>query len=218
MAKIISLKKAVLAFRASAVEACRHPRQAVEKFGINIASLVYFMGSCLQGQQGAVTATGNDIAAGILNGTTSLVALGVGHKTWGIALSFVLGAPAVALVRWDGVSALNPQDLLVVGAYVFGQALFVVSKPLIEKFKESSEVILRQTLGNPRRLAAATMICCVQLPCFFDRLAQGKPEEAFPFLVFSGAHVFSAFSKPSNMEAASLSKPVRITQKLRLRL
>ncbi len=105
MPKYVSIKRAVLAFGASAKEACRHPRCTVEKYGINIASFVYILGSGVQGHIGLTTDTWNDIGAGVLNGSGCTVSLMAGHTSAGIAISFLMTVPAVVLARWEGMEA-----------------------------------------------------------------------------------------------------------------
>jgi hypothetical protein len=166
-------------------------------YGANIAGHLYNGGGVVLLLGGAILSSPLDIIAALLNFGSSFTLSFFGRRNWGVACAALLAIVINILAAWPGFANRETTSFLGVGIVFITQTLAAFSGPLERHYAGASSVLLRETLGQPRRTSGLTQLVLCRWPLIYGNLMHDRLLGAIVFIIWAAADLAFAMSKPT---------------------
>jgi len=175
------------------------------KYGANIAGPIWLSGSALQFLIGAVTTSPLVIISSVFNLVAPASHALFGHKNGGVIAGCLLGIIGTGLAVYPGLLNVEPGTIFGFCGYVVAATAGIFSKSLTIKFGEAKNILLRHTLGNPRRMMGLTCFALCRLPIIYTGLAHGRGLSYItPFIIWGLGDLTFSLSRPNMGERSKV--------------
>jgi len=177
-------------------------RSFMSRYGANVAGFFYNAGGIFQLIAGVALSSPRDIIAAVLNFTSASLLNFWGHRNGAIIIASFLAIVLTFLTDYPALVAGEISSFLAMTFYVVIQIVCILNAYLRRLFGASTSMLLRETLGAPRRLVGVSSFIFCRLPFV---LGNGLHHRWVPTIIFSiwaCADLAFSMSKPIISQSA----------------
>jgi hypothetical protein len=156
------------------------------KYGANIAGPIWISGSVVQLLIGTVATSPREIISSVINILSPATFLLFGHKNQGVIAGAISGIIGTELAVHPGLAAGEFGTIFGFSVFVIASIAGIFGVPLTRKFNGSKNLLLRSTLGHPRRMMGLMIFALARMPIIYTGITHGRGLSYItPFIIWS---------------------------------
>lgn len=172
------------------------PQTYVEVYGANVAGLLWNIGNVLQISLGMAAMSPREIVAGLINISGASMSQFFGHTKWGTPANAAIASIGTFLTHYAGMARGDIGFWMGFMVLMAAKGISMANEPLAERFRNAQNMLLRHTLGQPRRLIGFGAFTLARIPIVISScLSQDWTMLAFSAF-WGPAEIFYGLSKP----------------------